>query len=100
MEAGVADGREAPGLLRQALWGFVALLVVWVGSFALLVLDEIAKLKRTDAIVCEVSNWRISDRLLTRWGWESHLGESRRRHFIKRFYGDYTAVTDRWIQDK
>jgi hypothetical protein len=56
---------------------------------ALQVLDEIARLKRTDAIVCEVTNQRISDRLLRRWGWERHLPESSRRHYIKRFYGTY-----------
>jgi hypothetical protein len=55
----------------------------------LIVLDEIARIKQSDAIVCEVRNLRISDRLLARWGWESHLPSSRRRHFIKRFYGTY-----------
>jgi hypothetical protein len=54
-----------------------------------LVLDEIARIKQTDAIVCDVRNARISDRLLRRWGWESHVPQSRRRHFIKRFYGEY-----------
>ncbi len=56
---------------------------------ALVVLDEIARLKHTDATVCEIANRRISDRLLKRWGWEPHVPSSRRRHFIKRFYGDY-----------
>jgi hypothetical protein len=55
------------------------------------VLDEIARLKRTDAIVCEASNLRISARLLARWGWERHCPGSRRRHYIKRFYGVYDA---------
>ena len=61
------------------------------GTFrsTLIVLDEIARIKGTDAIVAEVRNPRISDRLLRRWGWESHLPTSRRRHFIKRFYGTY-----------
>lgn len=56
---------------------------------ALLVLDEVARIKGTDAIVCHVTNSRISDRLLHRFGWEQHLAESPRRHFIKRFYGTY-----------
>jgi hypothetical protein len=56
---------------------------------ALQVLDEIARLKRTDAIVCEAYNLRLSDRLAARWGWERHFPSSRRRHFIKRFYGRY-----------
>jgi hypothetical protein len=55
----------------------------------LTVLDEIARIKHTDALVCEASNVRISDRLLQRWGWEAHVPSSRRRHFIKRFYGSY-----------
>jgi len=55
----------------------------------LTVLDEVARIKNTDAIVCEASNVRISDRLLRRWGWEPHVPSSRRRHFIKRFYGIY-----------
>jgi len=56
---------------------------------ALLILDEIARLKGSDAIVCEASNSRISDRLLSRWGWERHLEDRPRRHWIKRFYGQY-----------
>jgi len=58
---------------------------------AMVVLDEIARIKRSDAILCEVTNARISDRLLRRWGWESHVPNSPRRHFIKRFYGEYPA---------
>lgn len=53
------------------------------------ILDEIARIKESDALVCEVSNVRISDRLLARWGWEEHLAENAGRHFIKRFYGKY-----------
>lgn len=56
---------------------------------ALVVLDEIARWKKTDAIVCEVTNRRISHRLLEREGWERHVPRSRRRHYIKRFYGSY-----------
>lgn len=57
---------------------------------ALRVLDRVAAIKRSDAIVAEVSNLRISDRLLRRWGWEPHLAGGWRRHWIKRFYGDYS----------
>lgn len=63
---------------------------------SLIVLDEIARIKRIDAIVCEVRNLRISDRLLARWGWESHVPQSRRRHFIKRFYGTYPPPDAAW----
>ena len=56
---------------------------------ALSVLDRIAQIKGSDALVCEASNQRISDRFLKRMGWERHLESSRRRHYIKRFYGVY-----------
>ena len=56
---------------------------------AVTVLEEIARIKQTDAALCDVTNHRISDRLLAREGWESHCPGSRRRHFIKRFYGTY-----------
>jgi hypothetical protein len=53
------------------------------------VLDEVARLKASDAILCDVWNWRISDRLLARWGWQPHKPDRWHRHFIKRFYGVY-----------
>ena len=56
---------------------------------SLQVLDQIARLKQTDAIVTDVTNQKISNRLLERWGWESHVPSSRRRHYIKRFYGEW-----------
>lgn len=59
---------------------------------ALTVLDEIARLKGSVAIVCEASNWRISDRLLARCGWQEHLLHARGRHFIKRFWGEYPPL--------
>jgi hypothetical protein len=68
------------------------------GTFrnTLIVLDEIARIKSADAILAEVRNLRISDRLLRRWGWESHMPSSRRRHFIKRFYGTYPDPCNAW----
>ena len=63
---------------------------------SLVILDEIARLKSTDAIVAEVRNLRISERLLRRWGWESHVPTSRRRHYIKRFYGTYPDPHAAW----
>jgi len=59
---------------------------------ALNVLDIIARIKRTDALLCDVANTRISDRLLARWGWESHKPQWLHRNFIKRFYGEYPQV--------
>lgn len=56
---------------------------------ALAVLDEIARLMRSDALLCDVSNGRIDARLLGRWGWQPHCPSRFHRHFIKRFYGVY-----------
>ena len=63
-----------------------------------LVLDEIARLKQSQAIVCHVTNDRISDRILTRWGWQQHCLDWAGRHFIKRFYGKYPAVSSHWSE--
>ena len=60
---------------------------------ALRVLDEIARIKSTDALLCDVQNPRISSRLMTRWGWEPHCPKRWHRHYIKRFYGTYPATT-------
>ncbi len=56
---------------------------------ALRVLDQVAEIKRSDAILCDVTNPRITDRLLRRQGWIRHLEQSPRRQWIKRFYGEY-----------
>lgn len=56
---------------------------------ALVQLDRIAELKRTDALLCDAANARLSDRLLARFGWEPHAPARWRRNFIKRFYGVY-----------
>lgn len=63
---------------------------------ASLVLDEIARVRGALAIVCNVTNDRISDRLLARWGWESHCHSWSGRHFIKRFYGEYPPIAEFW----
>ena len=56
---------------------------------SLIVLDEVARIKNADAIITEVTNCRITDKLMARFGWEPHLPNSRRRHFIRRFYGKF-----------
>lgn len=63
---------------------------------ASLVLDEVARIKGCHAIVTELTNDRLSDRLLARWGWERHCLSWSGRHFIKRFYGNYPAVPEAW----
>lgn len=65
---------------------------------ATLVLDEIARITETNAIVCHVTNARISDRLLKRWGWQPHCLQWSGRHFIKRFYGRYPEIPLSWRQ--
>lgn len=59
---------------------------------ALVVLDLIAELKLSDAIVCDAANIRLSDRLMERLGWEPHKPQRWHRNFIRRFYGTYPAV--------
>ncbi len=58
---------------------------------ALLALDAIAEIKQTDAIVCDAANMRLSDRLMTRLGWEPHKPQRWHRNFIRRFYGVYPS---------
>ena len=51
---------------------------------AVVVMDEIARLRGSDAIVCQTINLRASERLMNRWGYVRHalaLGEN---HYIKR----------------
>jgi hypothetical protein len=58
---------------------------------ALAVLDEIARRKGSDALLCDVSNGRITTKLLSRWGWTPHCPSWFHRNYIKRFYGKYPA---------
>ncbi len=58
---------------------------------ALATLDAIARIKQTDAILADVLNWRISPKILARYGWEPHKPSRWHRHYIKRFYGKYPA---------
>jgi hypothetical protein len=59
---------------------------------ALATLDEIARIKGSDAILTDAANFRISDRFLRRQGWERHTAARYHRNYIKRFYGKYPAV--------
>ena len=58
-------------------------------------LDEIARVKGSDALLCDVANWRLSTAIMTRWGWESHCPSFWHRHFIRRFYGEYPSKVER-----
>jgi len=57
------------------------------------VLDEIARIRQASAIVAHVSNGDISDRLLTRQGWQQHASKWNGRHWIRRFYDGYPEST-------
>lgn len=61
---------------------------------ALVVLDQIARIKQCQIAVCHVTNDRITDRLLRRWGWEEHCANERGRHWIRRYYGQYPAFEE------
>lgn len=56
---------------------------------ALLVLDEVARLRSALAIFAHVGTTAISDRLLLRWGWRPHAEKLSGRHWVKRFYDGY-----------
>lgn len=47
-------------------------------------LDRVAEIKQSAAIVAHVTNSAISDRLLQRLGWQRHCLHWRGRHFIRR----------------
>jgi hypothetical protein len=54
---------------------------------AVTTLDQIGELKQVDALLCDASNGRISDRLLHRWGWVPHAPMPWARNYIKRLEG-------------
>ena len=56
-------------------------------------LNEIARIKRSDAILCDAWNSRMSPRVLHRWGWEPHTSSRWHRNYIKRFYGCYPKAS-------
>jgi hypothetical protein len=58
---------------------------------SLRLLDRIAEIKRSDAIVMDATNFRLSPRMLARFGWEPHAPSRWHRNYIKRFYGAYQS---------
>jgi hypothetical protein len=56
---------------------------------ALVALDDVARIKGSDALLCDAFNVRLSDRLMRRFGWESHRPQRWHRNYVKRFYGCY-----------
>ena len=64
------------------------------------VLNEVARVRGSLAIVAHVSNSHISDRFLRRVGWEQHLTKWNGRHWIRRFYDGYPdSVLERYLSD-
>jgi hypothetical protein len=66
---------------RRATWASV--------QRAVEALEEIARIKGSDALLCDAANWRLSTAIMNRMGWESHCPSRWHRHFIGRFYGQY-----------
>ena len=72
-----------------------------LGTFtrALAVLDEIARIKGSDALLCDIGNWRLSTKMVARRGWRPHCPSWFHRHYIKRFYGEYPARPS-WLAER
>ena len=63
---------------------------------ALAALDAVAQTKGTDALLCDAFNGRLSERLMKRFGWQSHRPQRWHRNYTKRFYGKYPNVSVPW----
>jgi hypothetical protein len=61
---------------------------------ALRVLDEVARIKRSDAILLDATNFRLSPRMLARFGWEQHAPSRWHRNYIKRLYPDDEIIEE------
>lgn len=57
-------------------------------------LEQIGRIKRSYAIVANITNPAITDRLLTRFGWQQHCLTWKGRHWIRRLNDD-TPPRDR-----
>lgn len=51
---------------------------------AIVIANEIAQLKKAAAIVCQITNERITQRMMNRWGFVQHAQTLGNNHFIKR----------------
>jgi hypothetical protein len=58
---------------------------------ALAALDEIARLKGSDALLCQAKHPRLSDRLMLRAGWQRHALSLPGRNYIRRYYGEHAT---------
>lgn len=62
-------------------------------------LNQIAFIKRSDALLAEVTTKRLTDRFLERRGWERYLEHKPQRHWVKRFYGTYPEIAKAFLKD-
>ena len=59
---------------------------------ALATLETIARIKKSDALLCDVANARITDRMMRRFGWEAHAPSIWHRNYIRRLYARPSLV--------
>ncbi len=72
--------------------GFMSLLYVHAGEKTyyqtfhrgIAAIESVARLHRSHAIVCQVTNDRLTERLMERWGYERHAPQLGENHFIRR----------------
>lgn len=72
--------------------GYMSLLYVHAGEKTsyktfhqgILAIDTIAQLKHARAIVCQVTNDRLTTRMMTRWGYCQHAENLGPNHYIRR----------------
>jgi hypothetical protein len=55
-------------------------------------MDEVARIKQSDALACHVSNKRLTGRIMKRCGWEPLNDSPRCTLYVRRFYGEYPAA--------
>lgn len=79
------EPRSCPGFLTLAYVVSSGKTRVATVQASLAALDEIARIKQCDAIVCDASNLRLSDRMMARYGFVRHAESLGGRNFIKRF---------------
>jgi hypothetical protein len=73
--------------------GFMSLLYVHAGEKTtyktfhqgIAAIESLAKLNRSQAIVCQVTNDRLTERMMRRWGYVKHAEHLGRDHYIRRF---------------
>ena len=50
----------------------------------ILAIDAIATLRKAHGIVCQVTNDRLTDRMMQRWGYVKHASALGDNHYIRR----------------